>query len=519
MARAPQLVILLADSTAYGLLPGGSCRGSALIHERRQNTHLLASIACGGALMKKGQGKKLTIVEQFMREYALTDGVNAMLPGTKLEVAIVAARDSVPGYQYDSLMAARESFGVPETTRSIREMAPQAYGDKRKMLHFLEQHARQGIFDVVDGAVNELMQHRSHTAMAEHCSALQDTNWVAVVVCAGWNCKNEEEVMAECFLESRLAKCQDWMEFMEARRNNFQIKMKYRCGYVVVLSAHCALKLPWNVTAMRLRLPPATLLQTHFSDHDGAKRNKEIYANGLSRIFVDDEACVRDLRELGGSVLLAKHHSFQRGAHRADLWRYVRLFRDGGNYLDIKMCLLQPLQETLDMIYAEGNAMLNVASQMVAEAGSKTEDGGGKGQRIAQPIESRRLSETQRNRIANVKVAERMLEATLGEDLREQPHLIMSRGANQEHVFQGNILGCSAKHPLMARAISDAISTTQEQLANSYLKFCKFLWKEMEKDLNGTPEIGWNFCPTLGPIYLLEERQFRKESLWLCTVT
>eukprot|EP00438_Fugacium_kawagutii_P036833 Skav223146 [mRNA] locus=scaffold6891:1309:2787:- [translate_table: standard] len=278
-----------------------------------------------------------------------------------------------------------------------------------------------------------------------------------------------------------------------------------------VLSAHSAVKLPWTVAAMRLPLPPKTLIQTHFEDHKLAKHNKEMYADGLTRVFVNDEGCIEDLQALGGSALLAKYRSFPRGAHRADLWRYVRLFRDGGNYLDIKMCLLQPLQKTFNSIYAEGKAMLQVASNMVAEARSKTEGGDGKRQRIAQPIEEGTLSKKQRDRITDVEVAERMLEATLCEDLREQPHLIMSRGANKRHVFQGNILGCSPKHPLIARALADAMSATPRQLDNSYLKFCLFLWNEMERDLQAKPEIGWNFCPTLGPIYLLEERFFANE--------
>eukprot|EP00438_Fugacium_kawagutii_P019890 Skav216930 [mRNA] locus=scaffold4872:6394:9770:- [translate_table: standard] len=262
---------------------------------------------------------------------------------------------------------------------------------------------------------------------------------------------------------------------------------------------------------MRLPLPPKTLIQTHFEDHELAKQNKEMYADGLTRVFVNDAGCIEDLQALGGSALLEKYRSFPRGAHRADLWRYVRLFRDGGNYFDIKMCLLQPLEETFKSIYAEGKAMLQVASNIVAEARSKKEGGDGKRQRIAQPIEEGTLSTKQRDRITNVEVAERMLEATLCEDLRKQPHLIMSRGANKHHVFQGNILGCSPKHPLIVRALADAMSATPKQLDNCYLKFCLFLWKEMERDLQATPEIGWNFCPTLGPIYLLEERFFGNE--------
>ena len=79
----------------------------------------------------------------------------------------------------------------------------------------------------------------------------------------------------------------------------------------------------------------------------------------------------------------------------------------------------------------------------------------------------------------------------------------MSRGANQAHVYQGNILACSPQHPLFSRAIADCMSA---QMRKRYLHFCEFLWGEMARDLGRTSTVGWNFCKSLGPIYLLEER-------------
>lgn len=101
--------------------------------------------------------------------------------------------------------------------------------------------------------------------------------------------------------------------------------------------------------------------------------------------------------------------------------------------------------------------------------------------------------------------------AVLDGPLEKQPHLVMSRGANQRHVYQGNILACSAGHPLLARAICDCLQTTQVQLGAKYLRFCEYLWQEMATDLEAVPQIGWNFCPTLGPIYLLEERLIKAQ--------
>eukprot|EP00438_Fugacium_kawagutii_P012461 Skav233501 [mRNA] locus=scaffold2687:190729:191241:- [translate_table: standard] len=55
-----------------------------------------------------------------------------------------------------------------------------AYGNRRN-LHFISDRARQGIFDVVHGAVEELVQCRCAEAAAEHRSAPQEEGWVAVV--------------------------------------------------------------------------------------------------------------------------------------------------------------------------------------------------------------------------------------------------------------------------------------------------------------------------------------------------
>ena len=37
----------------------------------------------------------------------------------------------------------------------------------------------------------------------------------------------------------------------------------------------------------------------------------------------------------------------EKGAHRADLWRYCVLYREGGLYMDIKTVLLRPLSEII----------------------------------------------------------------------------------------------------------------------------------------------------------------------------
>lgn len=90
--------------------------------------------------------------------------------------------------------------------------------------------------------------------------------------------------------------------------------------------------------------------------------------------------------------------------------------------------------------------------------------------------------------------------------LRDMPHMMMSIGANKRHIYQGSILQCPARHPLITRALANAMGTNQASLVRRYLRFCELLWTEMERDLGQTPKRGWNFAKTLGPIYLFEEK-------------
>lgn len=58
---------------------------------------------------------------------------------------------------------------------------------------------------------------------------------------------------------------------------------------------------------------------------------------------------------LGGAPLLARCESYQRASHRADMWRYVRLHRVGGYYLDIAQSVLGPrLESQPNLIMSRG---------------------------------------------------------------------------------------------------------------------------------------------------------------------
>lgn len=111
-----------------------------------------------------------------------------------------------------------------------------------------------------------------------------------------------------------------------------------------------------------LRLPrawggqPCSFLQTNKEDHPQARANQNEVAADYNRVFVPDATCEDEVRAVGGSLSLKHYMSFSKMSHRADLWRYIKLYRQGGNYMDIKMALLCPLSTTMERVYALGDA-------------------------------------------------------------------------------------------------------------------------------------------------------------------
>ena len=471
----PEFALVLADSTAYGWLEGSTFGGTELVHREavagaEQRSALVAAVVCGGSLIKKGLAGPCA-VDVLMKDWVLQGGATAFAGEQELEVGVVPAASSVPGREYEGLKTARSGFGVEETNTTILAAVGNAYGAKARPLHFVRAEAARAMDAIVRATTQDLVARRvarqqlAITAEPRSAGAEQrSAQWLPVIICAGWNC-GEKEVLAEAYVAAKLSKCLQWRDFVQG------------------LSAHATCRLPWQEIAPHLTLAPARLVQTNSEDHTSAKENMTEFAAFLVRSFADDAVCRNDICQLGGSVLLQKYLGIARASHRADMWRYIHLFKHGGFYLDIKMCLLRPLEETLADIYRQGNALVAQTRQRSAQPSEAKAAAHptAAGQRSAQP-------------------------AVLDAPLEKQPHLVMSRGANQRHVYQGNILACSAGHPLLARAICDCLQTTQAQLGAKYLRFCEYLWREMEIDLGAVPQIGWNFCPTLGPIYLLEER-------------
>ena len=74
---------------------------------------------------------------------------------------------------------------------------------------------------------------------------------------------------------------------------------------------------------------------------DGLRR----FAPGYTVRFFDDAACESYIASHFHGDVLARYRQLRKGAHRADLFRYCVLWREGGLYLDIKTELLRPLPD------------------------------------------------------------------------------------------------------------------------------------------------------------------------------
>jgi len=72
-----------------------------------------------------------------------------------------------------------------------------------------------------------------------------------------------------------------------------------------------------------------------------------IYFNG-KRIVFNDIECIDFLKKNYGNKYVDKFNSLHSGAHKADLFRYAWLYKNGGIYCDIKTILLYPLHRIFD---------------------------------------------------------------------------------------------------------------------------------------------------------------------------
>lgn len=68
------------------------------------------------------------------------------------------------------------------------------------------------------------------------------------------------------------------------------------------------------------------------------------YFNG-KRIILNDDECKQFLGTYYGQSYVDKFDYLEKGAHKADLFRYAWLYKNGGIYCDIKTVLIRPITE------------------------------------------------------------------------------------------------------------------------------------------------------------------------------
>ena len=72
--------------------------------------------------------------------------------------------------------------------------------------------------------------------------------------------------------------------------------------------------------------------------------NIKKYASGYKHIIYDDNECINFIKENFGDELVDLFNKYT-GYHKADLFRYLILYKNGGVYLDIKIELIKPLTD------------------------------------------------------------------------------------------------------------------------------------------------------------------------------
>ena len=101
-------------------------------------------------------------------------------------------------------------------------------------------------------------------------------------------------------------------------------------------------------------IPEKTLRPNLFLTYMSKDRVPQKVWHGLSNFaryfnirFFDDTDCDNYLRTYFEPSVIQRYYLLNSGAHRADLWRYCVLWREGGLYMDIKTHLIRPLEDIL----------------------------------------------------------------------------------------------------------------------------------------------------------------------------
>ena len=88
--------------------------------------------------------------------------------------------------------------------------------------------------------------------------------------------------------------------------------------------------------------------------------NIKKYAPEYKHIIYDDNECRNFIKENFGDELVDLFNNLQPTSHKADLFRYLILYKNGGIYLDIKIELIKPLKD----IFINDNITYTILSKI-----------------------------------------------------------------------------------------------------------------------------------------------------------
>lgn len=88
--------------------------------------------------------------------------------------------------------------------------------------------------------------------------------------------------------------------------------------------------------------------------------NIKTHASNYKHIVYDDEECIEFLEQNYNNLVVEKFKTLKSGAHKADLFRYCWLYKNGGIWLDIKTILIKDL----DDIFTDTNLLYSVKSKV-----------------------------------------------------------------------------------------------------------------------------------------------------------
>lgn len=106
----------------------------------------------------------------------------------------------------------------------------------------------------------------------------------------------------------------------------FQLTLKFNPYKSMILTTNDKTKIPAHIHAQ----------WTHFFTGDVS--------------IADDKDCIAFLSTYYGQRYVDKFNYMKSGAHKADLFRYAWLYKNGGIYMDIKTILIKPLESIFDEI-------------------------------------------------------------------------------------------------------------------------------------------------------------------------